>query len=203
MDSDWHSIPVEQVIAELARLNRGAVPCSFEECCDIAAALNWRILFLPPEEEQVAHISERKHIIYIPHALQDQELFRVTLHEISELITAKVGGEPEYRFIGGNEEHHNVAVLTTERIRDRFQRETRRLRRRRLALVERKEATEEVLYSLAAQAEAFALAVKERRFDALREMGTPDLMQASLCSSLVSDLDQEIKAIDSRLERWG
>lgn len=115
MVTDWHTVPVEQVASELVRLNRGAPPRSFEECCDVATALNWRIRLLPPDVEPVPHADPKKHVIYLPPA-DPRDRYRMALHEISELITAKEGGEPLYHFEGNSEEHHNVAELLVDRI---------------------------------------------------------------------------------------
>jgi len=115
MISSWHTVPVEQVALELVRLNRGAPPRSFEECCEVARALNWKIRLLPPEAEPVPHADPKKHVIYLP-PVDLRDRYRMALHEISELITTKTGGEPEFCHPGGDEEHHNVAALLVDHI---------------------------------------------------------------------------------------
>ncbi len=107
----WREVPLGQVIAELRRLNSGAQPGTFQDCEAIAARLNWRFRFLPREAQQDACADKRKHVIYLPPVSDPVALFRVAVHELSEVITHQDGGEPEYHYQGGEEEHHHVARL--------------------------------------------------------------------------------------------
>jgi hypothetical protein len=160
MGSTWHGVPVDQVVAELVRLNRGATPRSFEECCEVASALNWRILILPPCENPVAHINEKQHIIYIP-PVDDRDLFRMALHEISELITGKEGGEPEFHFAGQDEEHHNVAEMLVDHINAQLVSERESLQKQ-ISLAERSVVKSRgILDRMSAELQAFTLAASE------------------------------------------
>ena len=107
----WRHIPVRQVVAELRRLNSGQRPCTFDECQAIAARLHWRFRILPHEAEQDAYADELRHVIYLPDTTDEAELVRSAIHELSEILTHKEGGEPEYWYAGGAEEHHEVACL--------------------------------------------------------------------------------------------
>jgi hypothetical protein len=122
--TQWHRVPLSQVADELSRLNHGAPPASFSECCDAAAALNWRVLILPAPE--CPAISDPlKHIIYVPEG-EDRELFQYVLHELSEVITAKEGGEPEFQ-ASDDDAHHDVACRILDHLRPWFDAERERL----------------------------------------------------------------------------
>jgi hypothetical protein len=128
--TQWHRVPIDQVEAEMRRLNHGAPPASFAECCDAAAALNWRVLILPVPECP-ASSDPLKHIIYVPEG-EDRELFRYALHELSEIITAKEGGEPEFQ-ANDDAAHHDVACQILDHLRPWFDAERERLAVQRAA----------------------------------------------------------------------
>jgi hypothetical protein len=120
----WHRIPVDQVAAELSRLNHGTPPRSFGECCDVAAALHWRVMIVPVPEVQ-ALSSRTKHIIQIGQG-DDRELFHRCLHELSEIITGRESAEPEYH-TDTDERHHDVACHLMEHLQPWFDAERERL----------------------------------------------------------------------------
>src|SRR5579871_6354302 len=107
----WRRIPVRQVVTEISRLNAGQRPCSFADCKVIAARMHWRFRFLPREAEQDAYADELRHVIYLPNTTDEAELVQLAIHELSEILTHKDGGEPEFHYQGGAEEHHQVARL--------------------------------------------------------------------------------------------
>ena len=128
--SQWHVVPVQQVASELSRLNHGALPQSFEDCCDVAAALGWKIRILPVSECPVSS-SLLKHIIYVPQTDDDRALFQYVLHELSEVITAKEGGEPEFQASGAFNEHHDIAGRIYDHLQPWFEAERVRLETQR------------------------------------------------------------------------
>ena len=125
----WYGVPVQQVASELVRLNRGTVPQSLEECCDVAAALGWKIRIMPVAECP-PHSNAVKHMIYVPQG-EDRELFQYALHELSEVITAREGGEPEFQASGASGEHHDVACRIYDHLQPWFEAERQRLEQQR------------------------------------------------------------------------
>ena len=107
----WRKVPVQQVMAELRRLNFGQPPRTYAECLAVARRLNWKLRIQPRETEEGACLSEQKRAIYLPITENEEELVRRILHEFAEIIIRKEGGEPEYWYAGGEEEHHRVAQL--------------------------------------------------------------------------------------------
>jgi hypothetical protein len=125
----WHEVPVQQVASELVRLNRGVLPQSFEECCDVAAAVGWSIRIMPVAECP-PHSNPIKRIIYVPQS-EDRELFQYALHELSEVITGREGGEPEFQASGAIDEHHEVATRIFDHLLPWFEAERQRLGKQR------------------------------------------------------------------------
>ena len=111
LSNTWREVPVSQVIRELQRLNFGRLPHTLADCEAIADRLHWRLRILPRALCPEPFASERKHVIYLPDTDEPADLVRVALHELSEIITGKEGGEPEYWHPGGEEVHHQVALL--------------------------------------------------------------------------------------------
>jgi hypothetical protein len=110
----WHCDPLSQVAAELSRLNRGIAPQSFPECCAVATLLEWGTRIVPGLETPALSVPSKR-LIYLRQA-QDCILFAVMLHEISEIITGRDGGEPPFQANDGDC-HHDVACRIFDHLR--------------------------------------------------------------------------------------
>lgn len=195
MGNHWREIPAGKV-EEVIRRAIGVFPPTLEELAALAKRHDYDVVYT--RYYPVAVTEPETKVINIPPA-DGQKMLTDLLHEVAELLLKQPVAEEYVHPPTGQDEHHNVAVIATERLRASFQREKRRLQCKRTALLERREATEQVLDTIAVQAEALVQAIKERRYDVLHAIPAPDPVQTSLCSSLVAELNRQIDAIDSRL----
>ena len=192
--TNWFAAPVNQVTSELSRLNGGSPPRSFQECCDVASALNWRVMIMPVPECPPCS-DPKKHLIYVPQG-DDRHLFQYTLHELSEVITGKEGGEPEFQ-ADTESRHHDVACLIFGHLEPWFEKQRRKLERERSIEVHHVQQFTADMRALSEDLKAFALAAVEGE-DLSRRVLPDARMLVCLQKSLRVHVER-ISMIDARL----
>lgn len=191
----WFAVPVQQVASELARLNHGAIPQSFEECCDVAQVMGWRIRIMPVAECP-AHSNPIKHIIYVPQS-EDRELFQYALHELSEVITGREGGEPQFQASGAIDEHHDVASRIFDHLQPWFEAERQRLEKKRGEEERFVVCLTDQVKQISEEMHAFARAATEG--SDLYGRVPPDVMMLIRLQGVMQHHTERLKMINARL----
>jgi len=194
-NAGWRHIPAE-TIEEVITLHLGHYPPSREELEEVLARHYFTVCYGAQEEVGDAVTYHHKHIVTIPYA-KAERMLAMLLHETAEVLL-RLPVAPEFHYpLSGENENHNVATVTVERLQKHLADKRERLIVEEMAAEATLEAARQIWSQLGEEVEAYGRAM--RHACELKGLRMPAESELDSARKNLSSATKRLKQIQTQL----